>query len=81
MHTETVIYEPPKDGLPYLVVTLSPDGMNVLIAKSRTEARAMVSERTLARRRQKDGWSSSSSCQTSRGGKILQKFSAAADCR
>jgi hypothetical protein len=53
MQTETVIYEPPKDGLPYLVVMLSPDGVNVLTAKSRTEARTMVSERAIARRRRK----------------------------
>jgi len=51
MQTETVIYEPPKHGLPYLVVTLSSDGVNVLAAKSRTDARTMLSERTIARRR------------------------------
>jgi len=53
MQTEIVIYEPPKDGLPYLVVTVSPDGVSVLTAKSRTEARMMVSERTVARRKSK----------------------------
>ena len=53
MQTETVIYEPPKAGLPYLVVTVSTDGVNVVAAKSRTEARTMVSERVVARRRRK----------------------------
>ena len=51
MQAEIAIYEPPRDGLPYLVVTVLPDGVNVVTAKSRTEARTIVSERAIARRR------------------------------
>ena len=40
---ETVIYEPPAPSLPYLVVTISPSGVNAVAVKSRTEARVMVS--------------------------------------
>ncbi len=42
---EMVIYEPPHPGLPYLVVTLTPTGVNVVPVKSRTEARVLVSQR------------------------------------
>ena len=43
---EMVIYEPPPHpGLPYLVVTLTPTGVNVVPVKSRTEARVLVSQR------------------------------------
>jgi hypothetical protein len=48
---ETVIYEPPKVGLPYLVVTLEPDGLSVLRANSRTEARTLVAGERQARRK------------------------------
>jgi len=53
MPGKTVIYEPPKDGLPYLVVTFGSDGLNVLTANSLFEARAMVSERAIRRRRER----------------------------
>jgi len=33
MPGKTVIYEPPEEGLPYLVVTFASDGLNVLTAK------------------------------------------------
>ena len=46
---ETVIYEPPRAGLPYLVVTLEPDGLSVLPANSRTEARTLVVSERQAR--------------------------------
>ena len=39
---ETVIYEPPHPGLPYLVVTLTPTGVSVVPVKSNTEARVMI---------------------------------------
>jgi hypothetical protein len=42
---ETVIYEPPHPGLPYLVVTLTPDGVTAIPVKSNTEARVMMSQR------------------------------------
>jgi len=42
---ETVIYEPPHSGLPYLVVTLTPKGVTAIPVKSNTEARVMISER------------------------------------
>jgi hypothetical protein len=42
---ETVIYEPPTPSLPYLVVTVTPTGVDVVPVKSRTEARVMVSLR------------------------------------
>ena len=41
---EMVIYEPPHPGLPYLVVTLTPTGVNVVPVKSNTEARVMISQ-------------------------------------
>jgi hypothetical protein len=40
---ETVICEPPAPSLPYLVVTITPTGVNAVAIKSRTEARVMVS--------------------------------------
>src|SRR5262245_32186570 len=55
MPIETAIYEPPSEGLPYLVVTFTSDGMNVSQANSRTEARMLVSERVLRRRKEKQG--------------------------
>jgi hypothetical protein len=39
---ETVMYEPPAPSLPYLVVTITPTGVNAVAVKSRTEARVMV---------------------------------------
>jgi hypothetical protein len=46
MLVETVIYEPPKPELPYLVVTVAPSGVDVVTAANRTEARTMVAQRT-----------------------------------
>jgi hypothetical protein len=43
---ETVIYEPPHPGLPYLVVTLTPNGVTAIPVKSNTEARVMISQRS-----------------------------------
>jgi hypothetical protein len=51
MPVKTAIYEPPKEGLPYLVVTFASDGLNVLTVNSSVEARAVVSERMIRRRR------------------------------
>ena len=35
---ETIIYEPPAPSLPFLVVTITPTGLNAVAVKSRTEA-------------------------------------------
>ena len=43
------IYAPPKDGLPFLVVTFTKDGISTQQAQTRSEARVMLS-RDRARR-------------------------------
>jgi hypothetical protein len=55
MPVKTAIYDPPKEGLPYLIVTFESDGLNVLTANSAVEARAIVSERVMQRRRERKG--------------------------
>jgi hypothetical protein len=52
MPVKTAIYEPPKDGLPYLVVAFESDGVKVSVANSELEARTMAAERAIRRRRQ-----------------------------
>jgi hypothetical protein len=52
MPIKTAIYDPPKEGLPYLIVTFTSDGLKVLTANSSVEARAVVSERMIRRRRE-----------------------------
>jgi hypothetical protein len=47
MKMESAIYEPPRPEFPHLVVTLTPDGVNVLTAADRTEARTIISRLTL----------------------------------
>ena len=37
------IYAPPKDGLPFLVVTFTKDGISTQQAKTRAEARFLLS--------------------------------------
>ena len=37
------IYPPPKDGLPFLVVTFTKDGMSAQPAETRSEARVLLS--------------------------------------
>ncbi len=49
--TTTTIYDPPNEGLPYLVVTFSSDGMHVATANSTTAARTLAAERAIRRRR------------------------------
>jgi len=49
----TTIYEPPTEGLPYLVVTFASDGMNVSTAKSSAAARTMASDRSITHRRRR----------------------------
>ncbi len=43
------IYPPPKDGLPFLVVTFTKDGISTQPARTRSEARVLLS-RDRARR-------------------------------
>ncbi len=45
--TKTAIYHPPKSGMPYLVVTLSPEGVSVVAVSSKDEARILASKKTL----------------------------------
>ncbi len=47
------IYAPPKDGLPFLVVTFTKDGISTQQAQTRSEARMMLS-RDRARRARLD---------------------------
>jgi hypothetical protein len=50
MPGSTAIYDPPKEGLPYLVVTFTPEGMNIATANSSLAARTIASERVISRR-------------------------------
>jgi hypothetical protein len=43
--TKAAIYEPPKDGLPFLVVTFGRDGMSTEPAETRAEARILLTRR------------------------------------
>ena len=45
--TKTAIYHPPKSGMPYLVVTVSPDGVVVTAVETKEEARILASKKTL----------------------------------
>ena len=45
--TKTAIYHPPKSGMPYLVVTVSPDGVDVTAVSSKEEARILASKKTM----------------------------------
>jgi hypothetical protein len=40
--TKTAIYHPPKAGMPYLVVTITSEGISTLTASSKGEARALA---------------------------------------
>lgn len=51
MPVKTAIYEPPDEGLPYLVLAFESDGLKVSTANSVFEARTMVSERAIRRKR------------------------------
>jgi hypothetical protein len=50
MPGKTTIYDPPKEGLPYLVVTFTPDGLKVIAANSSLSARTIASEAVIRRR-------------------------------
>jgi len=45
--SKTAIYHPPKSGMPYLVVTVSPDGVRATAVASKHEARVIASKKTL----------------------------------
>jgi hypothetical protein len=45
--TKTAVYHPPKSGMPYLVVTVSPDGVTATACESKDEARILASKRTM----------------------------------
>ena len=44
MPGRTTIYDPPKEGLPYLVVTFTPDGLKITSADFRLAAQTIASE-------------------------------------
>jgi hypothetical protein len=45
--TKTAIYHPPKSGMPYLVVTVSPEGVSATAVETKEEARVLASKKTL----------------------------------
>ena len=51
--SQTVIYPPPRRGLPHLVVTISEEAVTAHPAASKLEARAMASRNALRRRHAK----------------------------
>ena len=46
--TKTAVYHPPKSGMPYLVVTVSPEGVTATACESKDEARILASKKTMA---------------------------------
>ncbi len=44
--TKTAIYHPPKASMPYLVVTVSPEGVSAVAVSSKDEARVLASKTT-----------------------------------
>jgi hypothetical protein len=45
--TKTAIYHPPKSGMPYLVVTVSPEGVTATAVETKEEARVLASRKTM----------------------------------
>ena len=45
--TRTAIHHPPKIGMPYLVVTVSPEGVSATAVESKEEARVLASKKTM----------------------------------
>ena len=45
--TRTAIYHPPKSGMPYLVVTVSPEGVVATAVATKEEARILASKKTI----------------------------------
>jgi hypothetical protein len=50
MPGRTTIYDPPTEGLPYLVVTFTPNGLKITAANSSLSARTIASEGVIRRR-------------------------------
>jgi hypothetical protein len=44
--TKVGIYHPPKSGMPFLVVTVSPEGVTATAVESKEEARILASKKT-----------------------------------
>jgi hypothetical protein len=44
--TKTAIYHPPKSSMPYLVVTVSSEGVSAVAVSSKDEARVLASKTT-----------------------------------
>ena len=51
--SQTVIYPPPRRGLPHLVVTISEEAVTAQAAPSKLEARAMATKSALRKRHSK----------------------------
>ena len=45
--SKTAIYHPPKSGMPFLVVTISPEGVTVTACESKDEARILASKKVM----------------------------------
>jgi hypothetical protein len=45
--SRTAIYHPPKKGMPYMVVTVSPEGIAAIAVESKDEARILASKKVL----------------------------------
>ena len=45
--TKTAIYHPPKKGMPYMVVTVSTEGVTATAVETKDEARILASKKTL----------------------------------
>jgi hypothetical protein len=45
--TKTAIYHPPKKGMPYMVVTVSSEGVTATAVESKDEARMLASKRAM----------------------------------
>lgn len=45
--TKTAVYHPPKSGMPYLVVTVSTEGVTATACESKDEARILASNKTM----------------------------------
>jgi hypothetical protein len=46
--SKTAIYHPPKPGMPFLVVTVSPEGVTATAVASKHEARVLASKKTMS---------------------------------
>jgi hypothetical protein len=45
--TKTAIYHPPKSGMPYLVVTVSGEGVKATAVETKDEARILASKKVM----------------------------------